>query len=165
MHKSQTAREEILARLRQPGAPSVASIAEEVGIPVSTIYWWISRERHSRHVSYSAGTVSMTKRVKRRTAETKLRLVGESLSLKGETLLSFCATNGVTLEELLSWRDVTLSGLEHVDRDGKGRTQQELCAELERLEKDVRRKNEALAEAAALLVLQKKTSDLLSGKK
>jgi len=33
------------------------------------------------------------------------------------------------------------------------------------LEKDVRRKNEALAEAAALLVLQKKTELLLGGEK
>jgi transposase len=166
MRKLKVNREEILARLRQPGAPSVTTLAEETGIPVSTIYSWIVRERKSRQqASYQGGTLAMTKRVKHRTPEAKLRLVGESLPLKGEALLTFCTANGVTLEELLSWRDVTLSGLEQVDRDGKGRTHRELRAELERLEEDVRRKNDALAETAALLVLQKKTSDLLSGKK
>jgi putative transposase len=67
----------------------------------------------------------------------------------------------VMLDELLCWRDLALSGIE--DADGSttvlGRT--ELEAELRKLEKDVRRKNEALAETAALLVLQKKNATII----
>jgi transposase-like protein len=45
MRQSNPQREEILHRLRQPGAPSVAVIAEETGIPKATLYYWLSR-RH-----------------------------------------------------------------------------------------------------------------------
>jgi transposase len=87
------------------------------------------------------------------------------MELTGDALLSWCKLKGVMLDELLCWRDLALSGIE--DADGSttvlGRT--ELEAELRKLEKDVRRKNEALAETAALLVLQKKTQQLFGEEK
>jgi transposase len=164
MRKKHENREQILARLRQPGSPSVNVMAEETGIPAATLYAWVAREKHSRaSVQSHAGAIGMNKRSKHRTPSTKLRLIAESLPLEGDALLSYCTTHGVTVEELLSWRDLALSGIEVAERDGKGRTRKELDDEFKRLEEDLRRKNEALAEAAALLVLQKKTSDLLSG--
>jgi transposase-like protein len=45
MRQPNPQREEILHRLRQPGAPSVAVIAGETGIPRATLYYWLSR-RH-----------------------------------------------------------------------------------------------------------------------
>ena len=166
MRKKYANREQVLARLRQPGSPSITVIAEETGIPAATLYTWVSREKRSRSpVQFQGASIGMNKRSKQRTPSTKLRLISESLSLEGDALLSFCMTHGVTVEELLSWRDLALSGIEVAERDGKGRTRKELDEEFKRLEEDIRRKNEALAEAAALLVLQKKTSDLLSGLK
>jgi hypothetical protein len=80
-------------------------------------------------------------------------------------LKAFCDQKGVTVEELLSWRDLALSGIELAERDGLGVTRKEHEGEMAELKEDLRRKNEALAEAAALLVLQKKTLGLLGGKK
>lgn len=164
MRRKHENREQILARLRQPGSPSVSVMAEETGIPAATLYAWVAREKQSRApVQPHVGAIGMNKRSKHRTPSTKLRMISESLPLEGDALLSYCTTHGVTVEELLSWRDLALSGIEVAERDGKGRTRKELDDEFKRLEKDIRRKNEALAEAAALLVLQKKTSDLLNG--
>ena len=166
MRKTHENREQVLNRLRQPGSPSISVMAEETGIPAATLYSWVAREKRSRPpVQTREGTIGMTKRSKQRTPSTKLRLVSESLPLEGDALQSFCATHGVTIEELLSWRDLALSGIEVADRDGNGRTHAELDKEYKRLEEEIRRKNDALAEAAALLVLQKKTSDLLRGSK
>jgi hypothetical protein len=33
-------REEIVARLRQPGAPSIGVLSEETGVPKATLYAW-----------------------------------------------------------------------------------------------------------------------------
>ena len=85
--------------------------------------------------------------------------------MQGAELETFCHRSGVTVGELLSWRDLALSGIELADRDGLGATRKEHDDEMTRLKSDLRRKNDVLAEAAALLILQKKTLGILGGEK
>ena len=103
----------------------------------------------------------MTKRIKIRTPSVKFNLVSQSFGLQGKEIQDFCDKHEVTFEELLSWRDLALSGIETADRDGLGVSRKEQENEINQLRTDLRRKNDALAEAAALLVLQKKTSEIL----
>jgi transposase-like protein len=155
-------REEILQRLNQPGAPSVGVISEETGIPKATLYYWLSRRDNggNRSMSRQEGNPGMRKRSKPRSPSTKLRLVSESMELEGDALRSWCKIKGVTIDELLGWRDLALSGIEDADGSTSGHGRADLEELVRELEKDVRRKNDALAEAAALLVLQKKTQKL-----
>ncbi len=69
------------------------------------------------------------------------------------------------IKELLSWRDLALSGIEVASRDGLGATRKDHDQKVADLEAELRRKNDALAEAAALIILQKKISGLLDGKR
>lgn len=157
-------RKEIVHRLNQPGSPSVAVISEETGVPKATLYAWLSSERRSsKFDNASKGPLLMTKRSKPRSPSVKFAILAESHSLQGAALQTFCNRKGVTVEELLSWRDLALSGIELAERDGLGVTRKEHNAELASLKEDLRRKNDALAEAAALLILQKKTSEILGG--
>ena len=167
MKKKYENRTDILRRLHQPGAPSVSVLSEETGIPKATLYAWISNEKRSVRstVQQSGGYAGMAKRTHSRTPSKKLRFVSESMNLEGDQLLVFCQTHGVTVEELLTWRDLALSGIEQSRADGSGMTQSERENQIQQLQAELRRKNDALAEAAALLVLQKKTSDLLGGKR
>jgi len=159
-------RAEMVHRLSQAGAPSIAVLSEESGVPKATLYAWLASERRlSRVDPNSKGGLLMTKRSKARTPSIKFALVADSRKLKGEALLAFCNEQGVTVEELLSWRDLALSGIEVADRDGLGGTRKEHDQIIRDLEADLRRKNDALAEAAALIVLQKKISGLLGGQK
>jgi hypothetical protein len=98
----------------------------------------------------------MSKGMKPKSPTFKLGLLAESQNLQGAQLEAFCHSKGVTVEELLSWRDLALSGIESADRDGLGGRRKERERELASLQAELRRKNDALAEAAALLVLQKK---------
>jgi hypothetical protein len=102
----------------------------------------------------------MSKRTKPRSPSVKLELLAASHKLQGTDLETFCHRNGVTVGELLSWRDLALSGIELADRDGLSSTRKEHEDEMATLKADLRRKNDALAETAALLVLQKKISGL-----
>lgn len=154
---------ELVHRLSQPGAPSIAVISEESGVPKATLYAWLASERRlSRENSSSKGGLLMTKRSKARSPSTKLALVADSRKLQGDALVAFCNEKGVTVEELLSWRDLALSGIEVADRDGLGSTRKEHDKRVADLEAELRRKNDALAEAAALIVLQKKISGLFA---
>jgi len=165
MKKKYKNRQEILNRLKQPGSPSIAVISEESGVPKATLYAWLSSDRRTSIQGTAKGPLLMTKRTKQRSPSVKLTLLGESHGLQGTALQMFCDQKGVTVDELLSWRDLALSGIELADRDGLGATRKEHDAEMASLKEDLRRKNDALAETAALLILQKKTSEILGGRK
>ena len=159
-------RQEIVHRLNQPGSPSIAVISEETGVPKATLYAWLASDKRSgRSEPFRKVPLAMTKRNKPRSPSIKLALLVECHGLQGEALQTFCNQKGVTLDELLSWRDLALSGIELADRDGLGATRKDHDQKVAELEEDLRRKNDALAEAAALLILQKKTLGILGGKK
>lgn len=107
----------------------------------------------------------MRKRSKPRSPSVKLRLVSESLSLTGDELLAWCKQKGITMDELLAWRDLALSGIEEAAGSVTGHSRGELEDMVKNLSTDIRRKNDALAEATALLVLQKKTKILFGEEK
>lgn len=157
MRKKYHNRVELVRRLSQPGAPSIAVISEESGVPKATLYAWLASERRlGRMDSTSKGGLLMAKRSKARSPSVKFALVADSRKLQGDALVAFCNEKGVTVEELLSWRDLALSGIEVADRDGLGSTRKEHDKKVTDLEAELRRKNDALAEAAALIILQKK---------
>jgi transposase len=160
-------REEMIHRMNQPGSPSIRVLSEESGVPKATLYAWLYHDRRSRRQQSSEPKepIIMTKRNKPRSPSVKLELLAESHALQGADLEAFCHRNGVTVGELLSWRDLALTGIELADRDGLGATRKEHDSEMVSLKADLRRKNDALAEAAALLVLQKKISGILDGTK
>ncbi len=160
-------REEMVHRMNQPGSPSIRVLSEESGVPKATLYAWLYSDQRSRRQQPSEPKepLAMTKRIKPRTPSVKLELVADSRQLQGADLEAFCHRNGVTVGELLSWRDLALSGIELADRDGLGATRKDHDTEMASLKADLHRKNQALAEAAALLILQKKISGILDGTK
>jgi hypothetical protein len=87
----------------------------------------------------------------RRTAAEKARIIAEADNLTGEELGAFLRREGVHPGELKLWRDA-------LDADKADRKSTRRIRDLER---ELRRKEKALAEAAALLVLKKKAEAIL----
>lgn len=104
----------------------------------------------------------MNKKLKKRSPLTKLSLVAKSEGMSINELKKFCEENGISFSELQSWRDLALSAMEN---SGNGDVISAKFHEQEtaKLQAELNRKEKALAEAAALLVLQKKTSEILEG--
>ena len=164
MRKPHPRRDEILGRLSQPGAPSVGALSQEVGISKITIYGWLqgARKRALVAASQALGGQQVTSRKGReRSPSEKLRLVQASESLTGEALAAFVRDNGVTVAELMTWKDLMLGGLERREEE----TRSVSAERYDELLKELQRKNEALAEAAAHLFLTKKVSRILGGEK
>lgn len=153
-------REEIVARLRQPGAPSIAVLSEETHVPKATLYAWL-RLAGGRSVPVGERETMGSLRGKKRSPSQKLRLLAQSLALEGEALVEFCRDHALQLSEVLAWRDQALAGLEGAASNSQGFS-------LERvrdLEAELTRKEKALAEVSALLVLSKKVSRLFAEEK
>lgn len=154
-------REEVVARMRQPGAPSIGVLSEETGVPKATLYAWL-RLSGGRSVAGAAEDIYMGKSKGRKRSPTqKLKLLAKSLELEGEALTQFCRDNQFLLSEVMSWRDQALSGLETAGSP-QGLVPRE---QVQDLEKELARKDKALAEISALLVLSKKVSRLFEEEK
>jgi hypothetical protein len=87
-----------------------------------------------------------------------MQALNESHALSGEALHSWCREKGLFAHQLQTWREAFLTGAEPMTgsaRDNRSAVR-ELQSKNDLLERQLRRKDKALAEAAALLVLQKK---------
>jgi hypothetical protein len=93
------------------------------------------------------------RRPEERSAEEKFRLVLESGALTDAELGEFLRRHGIHEADLAAWREAALGGL-GVQPGASTRSSD--ARRVRELEKELRRKDKALAETAALLVLQKK---------
>lgn len=88
------------------------------------------------------------------TAEEKLAVVIEAAGVSDEELGAFLRRRGLHEAQLREWRQQVLAGLGN--RPARAARPTGEARRVKELEKELRRKDKALAEAAALLVLQKK---------
>lgn len=150
----------MVQRLSAPNAITAMSLSKEVGVSQSQLSRWLrmartvapmTKDRPSDRVVQAAGGA--------RSASEKLRIVVASAGLGPDELGAFLRREGVHEAELEQWRAAAQEALEKEtgrpsSRGGDGKR-------IKELERELRRKNKALAEAAALLVLQKKVRELL----
>ena len=146
-------KDNILKRLQPPENKSVSEICKEENIHKSTLYAWIAKARKEGAMIPNSNP---SNELKWRT-EDKLRIVVETYSLNEEELGQYCRRHGLYASDVKRWSDALGSSL-----DG-GRPLKEIEFELKagketikKLEKELRYKDKALAETAALLVLKKK---------
>ena len=150
----------MVQRMTGPRGKSATALASEVGIPQSTLSRWL-RGAQATVADMSKGPAQVTdpspeqaakapRRAEDWSAEERLRAVLESSRLTEEDLGAFLRREGLHEATLRQWRAAALEGL------GPGRSTRSEQRRVQELEKELRRKDKALAEAAALLVLQKK---------
>jgi transposase-like protein len=158
---SEAFKNQMVSKLVKPGAVSARDLSVEVGVPQSTLYRWIRRAgsvgptlaKKTLEPSEPAA-IERAGGKKERSTQDKLRLLLESSSLPPEELGAFLRREGLHEGELEEWRDSAEHALES-RAEAAARKKRE-AKRVRELEKELKRKDKALAEAAALLVLQKK---------
>lgn len=98
------------------------------------------------------GTVSEDKLPKKVGVDDKIRILAHAAKLTGPELTKMLAAEGVTLADLDQWR--LALGQEDAPASMANR-------QLRKLQRELARKDKALAEAAALLILKKNLEDRL----
>ena len=140
-----------------PAAISASRLAREVGVGQPTLSKWL-REAQGNIGLVKFDTPPPSPATPRRpedwSPEERLQAVLEASGLKDEELGAFLRRKGLHESILAEWKTAALDALGPQKRSGESRRVREL-------EKELRRKDKALAEAAALLVLQKKVRSLL----
>lgn len=156
-------RAKMVRKMTGPNPTSVATLSKETGIHQTTLSRWLREAAMVRPVSsdHEPDDDSGGKRPEDWTAQEKLAAVMEAAALEEAELGTFLRRRGLHRETLEQWRQAALESLGGGSKRRRGQTEEQ--KRIRTLERDLRRKEKALAEAAALIVLQKKASRLLWG--
>jgi transposase-like protein len=139
-----------------PARQSVAQISKELGIHIATLYAWRKAWRLQGEVVPASEKAPETWS----TAD-KFTVVLESAGLNATELGAFCRERGLYPEQVDRWRQAAQdananSMLTMADQKDLEKRHQQDQREIKRLQQELRRKDKALAEAAALLLASKK---------
>ena len=153
---SEELKAQIMAQMLPPTNRGIPELARETGIPKDTLYTWRGKQRMAVATPGAQGPA-----VEGFTSADKFHRVVESAVLNAQEVGEFCRRRGLYPEQLAAWREACLVANTPPPR----REEPAECRALRRrnseLEGELRRKEKALAEAATLLVLQKKVRVLL----
>jgi transposase len=150
-HYSEEFRASIAARLLPPNNARVADVVKETGVPKDTLYEWRTRYRNKQGASPYSG-----KPTNQYSAADKLAVTIETATLNEAELGEYCRRKGLYPVKASRVQGL-MSSPSKADRE---QNQKQLKA-IQHLEKDLARKEKALAEVVALLVLQKKFQALM----
>lgn len=153
MNYSPELKESILRRLLPPQSESVSKVASEEGIPEQTLRNWMNKARQEGHPAPGKDSVTDDW-----STQDKFLTVVETASLSETELAEYARKKGLYVEQIKAWRDACINANGGVAKEAARLNRELKDSERERkkLEKEVQRKDKALAEAAALLVLSKK---------
>ena len=150
-HYSTEFKEAILKKLSQSDL-SVSQFARQEGINLSTLYSW---QKQFKTTGFSVSKVIPSDKW---SAEEKFAIVLETATLSEVEVSEYCRTKGLYPEQIKAWKQACIAA-NSTDVIQQKKTTPESKADKKRikqLEKELNRKEKALAETAALLVLRKK---------
>lgn len=137
---SEAFKNKMVQRLTGNNAISARQLGMEIGVSQTTVSHWLERARSLPHVAPS-------KKPKTWSVAEKIKVLAEAADLTGEQLSALLERHGLRLAELEQWR---------LALDEEGRSSKAITNRIRGLERELARKEKALAEVAALLVLKKK---------
>ena len=140
--------EQALVKVHSRGDRSIPSVAEELGVKFETVKRWLKVHKIVRF-----DVVKKERRPHEWRREEQFQALLETHGLNEEQLNAWCRERGLFPHHLDEWR---LAFCSNDAAPLKAPSSLSLSKENEKLKKELRRKEKALAEAAALLVLQKK---------
>lgn len=136
-----------LAKLLPPYNMTVAAVAQMEGISETTLYNWRNQAKSERKPVPGAED--------QWSAEARFAVIVETATLSEAEVAEYCRKKGLYPEQLVQRRQ----GFLQTENPGDKAALKQSQKEIKQLKKELVRKEKALAEAAAILVLRKKLTD------
>lgn len=140
-------KQKMLDRLTGKDAVSARQLSLETGLRQQTLSRWLQD-------ACSLSVMRPTRPTKEWSIDEKIRVLAKAGGLTGAELTAFLDREGLRLAEYEQWRLALAE---------EGRASLATTKRIRALERELARKEKALAEAAALLVLKKKVNRLWEG--
>ncbi len=134
-----------MARLLPPESASLADVAPEFGVSIKTLEKW-----RDAALLQPAGKRQWT-------PAARFEALLTTAAMNEQERSAWCRTHGVFPQQLVEWRQSATEalGAPQAERSSPAQAKADR-RRIKELERDLRRKDKALAETAALLVLSKK---------
>lgn len=140
-----------MARLLPPESAPLELVAREIGVSTDTLERWRSEELAKP--AHERGW----------TAAARLEAVIITAAMDESARSAWCREHGVYPQQLQQWRDSATQALaEPAEKRVSPQQTREDRRRIKELERELRRKDKALAETAALLVLSKKVEAIFN---
>ena len=137
-------KERAVARLLPPESFPVQTVSQELGVSVATLERW------------RADALSIPARERVWTAAARLQAVITTAAMDESQRSAWCRENGVYPTELEQWKQNAIAALSETPEErASPQETRDSRKRIKELERDLRRKDKALAETTALLVLSK----------
>ena len=143
---NQEFREAVVKKLLSRGSKTIEEFCDENNLAYSTVTKW---QRQCANVSDVR-----TKKRSKYSAEKVLQIVSETYSLNEEEFGVYLRKNGLHSSQITDWKKNIVSSISQPKVQVSRKDERDL--KIIELEKNLKRKDAALAEASALLILQKK---------
>lgn len=127
-------------------------ISQDFGVGRSTIGKWLRQYKKDGNINLK----SKAKRPKDWTSEQRISALIETGSMTSEDCVVWCRKKGIFPHHLEQWRKDAICGMSNIADKQQVEKEKQYKKEISFLKRDLSRKEKALAETAALLVLKKK---------
>lgn len=165
MTKNRYSREfenQALVKVRERADKSVGTIAQELGMSEGTLRKWVTNANRKERAATPEAALPIDVTAAAWSAAQRLLALQETHALSGPELHAWCRQRGLFAHQLSAWREAFCASAPTQPRDSKAALR-ELQVKCDKLQRELTRKERALAETAALLVLQKKYQSLWEG--
>lgn len=143
----------LTARMLPPNNVGVSALSRESGIPADTLYTWRRKAQQGDAPRQADPVTGLS-------SEERFAIVLETATLTAVELGEYCRRKGLFPQQVDAWRELCKQAQEPLSSKADREQLRQQTKAIKQLEAELRRKEKALAEVAALLVLQKKVHTL-----
>lgn len=157
MSYSPERREAVLKKMLPPNQRSIPDLAREEGIAEPTLYAWRTRARNEGRLMPDSNNTPQGW-----SSRDKFSAVLETATMSQAEVAEYCRSKGIHTSQIDAWREACMQANDW-ERESNAQLKSATKAADKRaktLERELLRKEKALAEAAALLVLRGKLNAL-----
>jgi len=142
-----------IQKLLSPGSPGLSATARKIGVKPSTLFSW--KRKYANQ-----SLMKKEKTINEWTFEEKLKALLETASLSEDELGAYLRSNGLYSSNLESFKKEILDAAPEKGRPKLDPEVTELRKQKKRLERDLTKTKNALAEQSARIILLKKSHEI-----
>lgn len=147
--------------LNRTNNDTLESVAKQYGIGYSTLTRWMYEVKQGKLTEERSAAMPKHKRPVDWSVEEKLQAIMDTERLDERDKGRYCREKGIYQHQIEHWKQQLMSKTDNNEQTQQYKTQiKALKEENKRLQKELARKEKALAEAAALMILKKKAQAL-----
>ena len=144
-------KQKMVSKLLLPGGPSFAALSDETSVHITSLRQWVKDHANGNSMSKKNKTLQFG-------VEEKFQILMETSSLKENELGEYLRKKGLHSAQLEEWKQGALLAMKTSSRPYKIDPElSELRNKEKNLQKEIQRKDKALAEMAARVILLKKS--------